>query len=329
KLSNVVIQYDSDKETIADLWHNVMVKEVLNSSSQSQPNLAYLLKESWCGKPPSTNHASTIEIKADEQIENIHIKQWSTNFAKKFYPNNSGSVNQIVNLIYPVENIHIHDRRRKEKNQSSGRVNDTYHYAHGQECVESSNLEGFIEVLECMGFYHLTQIHELKTTLVTGSCSLYFEEDVLLLIRCTNPTYFGTFCVLIRRVIDWKALFEWLLIVVEKKLCPGAMISFGTSLLNNYAPNYLQTKEIPSEVYEWINTLVQVIQHRASLAQVRDSSVEKRHSRGGKVGVGTRQDDDLMGQLMEQVAADKDANSQARNRISGKKEAKIDEECRK
>ncbi|ETO04824.1 hypothetical protein RFI_32572, partial [Reticulomyxa filosa] len=32
-----------NKETIADLWHNVMVKEVLNSSSQNQPNLAYLL----------------------------------------------------------------------------------------------------------------------------------------------------------------------------------------------------------------------------------------------------------------------------------------------
>ncbi|ETO04464.1 hypothetical protein RFI_32933 [Reticulomyxa filosa] len=35
-----------------------------------------------------------------------------------------------------------------------------------------------------------------------------------------------------RCLIDWKALFEWLLIVREKKLGTGAMISFGTYLLN-------------------------------------------------------------------------------------------------
>ncbi|ETO32964.1 hypothetical protein RFI_04143, partial [Reticulomyxa filosa] len=222
----------------------------------------------------------------------------------------------------------------------------------------------------------LTHIHTHTNTQIENQIKR--TRANVLLIWCTNPTYFGTFCGLVRRVIDWKALFEWLLIVGEKKLGPGAMISFGTSLLSNYAPNYLQTKEIPSEVHEWINILVQVASDptqglclRKYTTQVLEMLMDNTHfviiafgaariwtlahalfyryHIGIHVSYQTVRDklvgfisaireaeksaleqdkhDDLMGQLMEQVAADKkDANSRAMNRISGKKEEKIDEE---
>ncbi|ETO31644.1 hypothetical protein RFI_05475, partial [Reticulomyxa filosa] len=181
---------------------------------------------------------SIIEIHdMDKQLENSHVKKWSSGFVKKFYADKTSSVNQLVNLLRPVERT----------------LTRSVQQEHSKVAEESMTL---------------TIVHVLKSVLGRRTWTdllTFFEKDPVtsieedaLLVWCTNATFFKTFCALVRYRVDWKALFEWLVIVGEKKLRVKEMIEFGKSLTNNMAPNYLQTKEISVEVQEWINVLTHV-----------------------------------------------------------------------